>query len=303
MARVFVTRDLPGPALDRLKQSHDTYVWPHREPPNPFQLKKQARDAEGLLTLLTDRVDAELIDGSPHLKDISNYAVGTDNVDLDSARRRNIPVGNTPDVLTEATADLAFALLLAAARKLDRAIETAKHDWLTWEPGHQLGLPVQGQTLGIIGYGRIGQAVAKRARGFEMDVIHTKDDDLDAVIRNADFISLHTPLTDETRHLIGTAELEAMKPTAILVNTARGPIIDQNALIDALERNVIAGAAIDVTDPEPPKPDDPVHTAPNLILVPHIGSATTQARHAMAEIAVTNLMNALDGIPMPHQAH
>jgi glyoxylate reductase len=303
MARVFVTRNLPGPALERLKKQHDTYIWPHREPPNPYQLRKQARDAEGLLTLLTDRVDAELFQNSPHLKAISNYAAGTDNIDLEAASKRNIPVGNTPDVLTEATADLAFALILASARKLDQAIETAKHDWLTWEPGLQLGLPVHGQTLGIIGYGRIGQAVARRARGFDMNVIHTKDDDLHTVIRTADFITIHTPLTDATRHLISTNDFKAMKPTAILVNTARGAIVDQQALVNALKNNEIAGAAIDVTDPEPPGTADPIHSTPNLIVVPHIGSATTQARHDMTEIAVRNLMNALAGEPMLHQAN
>jgi glyoxylate reductase len=303
MARVFVTRNLPGPALERLKQTHDTYVWPHREPPNPFQLKKQARDAEGLLTLLTDRVDQELIEHAPHLRAISNYAVGTDNIDLEAATARNIPVGNTPDVLTEATADLTFALILASARKLDQAIETAKHDWLTWEPGLQLGLAVHGRTLGIIGYGRIGKAVEKRAQGFEMKIVHTKNDDLHTVLETADFVTVHTPLTDKTRHLIGADELKAMKPTAILVNTARGAVIDQQALISALNANTIAGAAIDVTDPEPPKTDDPIHSPRNLIVVPHIGSATTQARHDMAEIAVTNLISALAGEPMLHQAN
>jgi glyoxylate reductase len=304
MARCFVTRRLPGPALDRLADVHEVEVWPGRMPPSPAQLREASAEAEGLLALLTDRVDAELIDASPRLRAISNYAAGVDNIDLEAARRREIPVGNTPDVLTDTTADLTFALLLAAARRLPEAMMAAAGgEWVTWEPGRWLGADVHGATLGIIGMGRIGQAVARRAAGFEMKVIHASARDAQAVsglLAQADFVSLHCPLTPETHHLIDATALETMRPAAILINTARGPIVDQAALTQALHDGAIAGAALDVTDPEPPAPDDPLLDAPNLILTPHVGSATTPARERMAELAVENLLAALEGRPMPH---
>lgn len=305
MAHCFVTRALPGPALDRLAEAHDVTVWPDRLPPTPDQLSHEVREAEGLLTLLTDRVDEALLEQAPRLKAISNYAVGVDNIDLEAAAKRNIPVGNTPDVLTDATADLTFALLLAAARKLPEAHkDVQERDWLTWEPARYLGRDVHRATLGIIGFGRIGQAVAKRAEGFEMHVVHASARHRDAVtylLQGSDFVTLHCPLTPETYHLIGIQALTQMKPTAILINTARGPIVDQAALIEALRLGQIAGAALDVTDPEPPPADDPIYTAPNLLVVPHIGSATQAARERMTELAVENLLAGLDGRPMPHQ--
>ena len=307
VARCFVTRDLPGPALDRLRERHEVDVWPQRLPPPYDELRARTAEAEGLLSLLTDRVDAALIDGSPRLRAIANYAVGYDNIDLEAAQARGIPVGNTPDVLTDATADLAFTLLLAAARRLPEAVQSVTDgDWLTWDPGRYLGHDVFGATLGIIGMGRIGRAVARRAAGFDMTVLHTGSEGgvpLLTLLERADFVSLHCPLTADTHHLIDAAALRAMKPTAILVNTARGPIIDQGALIDALRRGEIAGAALDVTDPEPPPADDPLLSAPNLIVAPHIGSATHTAREAMATLAVDNLLAALDGEPMPHPVH
>jgi glyoxylate reductase len=304
MARCFVTRRLPFPALDRLRARHDVDVWPERLPPPYEQLVTRAADAEGLLTLLTDKVDAELIGRCPHLRAISNYAVGYDNVDLDAASARGIPVGNTPDVLTDATADLAFALLLAAARKLPEAVGAVRDgDWLTWEPARYLGAQVFGATVGIVGFGRIGQAVARRASGFEMTVLHTGSggDALGAVLERSDFVSLHLPLTPDTYHLIDDAALSRMKPGAILVNTARGPIVDHDALRRALMAGEIAGAALDVTDPEPLPSDAPLLDAPNLIVVPHIGSATRAARERMADLAVDNLLAGLDGEPMPHR--
>jgi glyoxylate reductase len=304
MARCFVTRRLPFPALDRLRARHEVDVWPERLPPPYEELVARAADAEGLLTLLTDRVDASLIDRCPHLRAISNYAVGYDNVDLEAASARGIPVGNTPDVLTDATADLAFALLLAGARNLpDAAAAVRDGDWLTWEPAQYLGAQVFGATLGIVGYGRIGQAVARRASGFEMTVVRTGSggDSLETVLERSDFVSLHLPLTPDTYHLIDDAALSRMKPTAILVNTARGPIVDHDALRRALIAGEIAGAALDVTDPEPLPSDDPLLDAPNLIVVPHIGSATRAARERMADLAVDNLLAGLDGQPMPHQ--
>ncbi|HUA05865.1 MAG TPA: D-glycerate dehydrogenase [Solirubrobacteraceae bacterium] len=331
MARCFVTRRLPFPALDRLRAAHEVEVWPSRLPPSYEELTARAADAEGLLTLLTDRVDAALIQGSSGLRAISNYAVGYDNIDLDAAAARGIPVGNTPDVLTDATADLTWALLLAAARKLPEAVAAVRDgDWLTWEPAMYLGASVFGATLGIVGMGRIGRAVAQRASGFEMEVLGTGGSgggrsgtgspgagdsggggsggggsaaavSLDTLLERSDFVSLHCPLTPETHHLIDDAALARMRPSAILINTARGPIVDHDALRRALFSGEIAGAALDVTDPEPLPPDDPLLSAPNLIVAPHIGSATRVARERMADLAVDNLLVGLDGRPMPHQ--
>jgi glyoxylate reductase len=307
MARCFVTRELPGLALDRLRASHDVDVWPERLPPDPQTLRARIATAEGLLALLTDRVDASLIESSPQLRAISNYAVGYDNIDVDAATRRGIPIGNTPDVLTEATADLTFALLLAAARKLPEAIASVHAgDWLTWEPARYLGHDVQGATLGIIGLGRIGRAVARRAQGFDMEVRHASTRDnapasLAQLLQASDFVSLHCPLTPQTHHLIDAPALSQMRSTAILINTARGPIVDQRALAQALHDGSIAGAALDVTDPEPLSAGDPLLRAPNLIVAPHIGSATHSAREHMANLAVDNLLAGLDGRPMPHQ--
>jgi glyoxylate reductase len=309
MAHCFVTRRLPGTALDRLRAVHDVEVWPQRLPPPPTELRARGGDAEGLLTLLTDQIDADLIAHCQRLKAISNYAVGYDNVDLDAATSRGIPVGNTPDVLTEATADLTFALLLAAARKLPEAIDAVRQgDWLTWEPARYLGYEVRGATLGVVGLGRIGRAVAKRAQGFDMNVIHKgagndTGETLETLLQGSDFVSLHIPLTPSTHHLIDADALAQMRPTAILINTARGPIVDHDALRQALIDGTIAGAALDVTDPEPLPKDDPLLSAPNLIVVPHIGSATHAARERMADLAVDNLLAGLDGQPMPHQVN
>jgi glyoxylate reductase len=304
VARCFVTRELPGSALDRLREAHEVDVWPERLPPSYEELRRRTGDVEGLLSLLTDRVDAELIDGSPQLRAISNYAVGYDNIDVQAATAREIAVGNTPDVLTETTADLAFALLLAAARRLpEAAASVAEGDWLTWEPARYLGYDLHGATLGIVGMGRIGRALAKRAEGFDMTILSTSASStttLEELLAGSDFVSLHCPLTAETHHLIDADALAMMRPNAILINTARGPIIDQAALVAALERGAIAGAALDVTDPEPPPADDPLLSAPNLILVPHIGSATHATRERMADLAVDNLLAALAGEPMPH---
>ncbi|MBV9607164.1 MAG: D-glycerate dehydrogenase [Solirubrobacterales bacterium] len=336
MARCFVTRSLPGPALDRLRARHEVSVWPDRLPPSYAELAARAADVDGLLTLLTDRVDASLIEHCPELRVISNYAVGYDNIDLDAAAARSIAIGNTPDVLTEATADLTWALLLAAARKLPEALASvAAGDWLTWEPGRYLGASVHGAVLGIVGLGRIGRAVARRAAGFDMTVLYAggggggggggaggggggrggggagggggsdawsaTEVGLEALLESSDFVSLHCPLTPSTHHLIDAAALARMRSSAILINTARGPIVDPVALREALIDGQIAGAALDVTEPEPPPRDDPLLGAPNLIVAPHIGSATRAAREQMAELAVENLLAGLDGRPLPHQ--
>jgi glyoxylate reductase len=306
VARCFVTRRLPGDALDRLAAVHDVDVWPDRAPPPPKALRARVREAEGLLCLLTDRVDAALIDAAPRLRAIANYAVGVDNVDLRAAAARGIPVGNTPDVLTEATADLAFALILATARRLPEAAAAVREGaWSTWQPDWLLGREVHGATLGILGTGRIGRAVARRAAGFAMEVLQTSRRGgvpLDELLERADVVTLHAPLTPETSGLIGERALARMKPTALLVNTARGGLVDQAALRRALERGAIAGAALDVTDPEPLPPDDPLLRAPNLLVVPHIGSATHRTRERMADLAADNLLAALEGRPMPHPA-
>ena len=304
MARVFLTRSLPFAAVDRLRERHEVDVWEDELPPPPEVLRRRASAADALLTLVTDRVDAELMEAAPRLKVIANLAVGTDNIDLGEAARRGIPVGVTPGVLTESTADLTFALILAAARRLPQALR-AVHDgaWRTWEPAGWLGLELNGATLAIIGAGRIGQAVARRAEGFGMNVIMVGSrDPIEPALEQADVVSLHTPLTEQTRHLIDAKALRRMKRTAVLVNTARGQIVDQEALVDALDRGDLAGAALDVTDPEPLPPGHPLLSAPNVLVVPHIGSATHAARERMAAMAVENIEAGLDGRPLPHPA-
>jgi glyoxylate reductase len=304
MAQVFVTRALPFPALDRLRAEHAVDEWPGGMPPSPDELRAHARAADGLLTLVTDRVDAALLDAAPRLRAIANMAVGTDNIDLEAAAARGIAVGNTPDVLTDATADIAFALLLALARKIvPGAAKVRSGEWRTWEPAGDLGADLAGATLGIVGWGRIGQAVARRSEGFGMEVVHSSRSSgipLPELLAAADFVSLHTPLTPDTRGLIDAAALERMKPTALLINTARGGVVDQDALRAALAAGTIAGAALDVTDPEPLPPDHPLLDAPNLLVVPHVGSATVRTRAKMAAMAVDNLLAALAGRPMPH---
>jgi glyoxylate reductase len=302
--RVFVTRKLPGDALEQLKAEHDVEVWPERLPPPRAELLARAPELEGLLSLLTDPVDAELMDAAPNLRAISNYAVGVDNVDVEAASARGIPVGNTPEVLTESTADLALALMLGIARRLAEGEAFVRAgEWATWEPGLMLGRDLHGATVGIVGHGRIGQAVGRRLEGFGCELLITDISGgvpLEELLERSDFVTVHCPLTPETRGLIGDAALARMKPTAYLVNTARGPVVDNEALARALHAGEIAGAALDVTDPEPLPGDHPLLGAPNLLVVPHIASATHDTRGRMADIAVDNLLAALAGKPMPH---
>jgi glyoxylate reductase len=308
VARVFITRELPGDAVERLRAAgHEPRVWDGALPPPQDELLAGTREAAGLLSLITDRVDAELLDGCPELGAISNLAVGYDNIDVAACSRRGIAVGNTPGVLTGATADLAFALILATARRLcDAAAAVREGRWLTWEPGGWLGADVGGAVLGIVGDGQIGGAVARRAAGFEMEVLRAGRNErpgripLDELLERSDFVSLHCPLNERTRGLIGAAELERMKPSAILINTARGEIVEGPALRAALESGSIAGAGLDVTSPEPLPADDPLLEAPNLIVLPHIGSGSRSSREAMGRIAAENLIAALDGRPMPN---
>jgi lactate dehydrogenase-like 2-hydroxyacid dehydrogenase len=307
MAYVFVTRSLPGSALDRLRSAHDVDVWPERLPPPYEELRARSAEAEGLVSLLTDRVDADLIEACPRLRVISNYAVGVDNVDLDAATARGIPVGNTPGVLTDSTADLALALMLGAARRLvEGEAFVRRGEWRTWEPELLLGRDLHAATVGIVGFGRIGQAVARRLEGFGCEVIHTSRRggvSFGELLERSDFVTLHAPLTPETHGLIDDAALSRMKPTAYLVNTARGPIVDAAALIRALRAGEIAGAALDVTDPEPLPGDHPLLEAPNLLVIPHLGSATHATREKMADMAVDNLLAGLAGERMPNCAN
>jgi glyoxylate reductase len=304
VARCFVARALPGGALERLAAEHEVEVWDGKGPPPAEVLRKGAAGCEGLLSLLTDPVDAELIKGAPRLRAISNYAVGVDNVDVAAATARRIPVGHTPEVLTDSTADLAVALMLAIARRLiegERIVRAG--EWSTWSPTWMLGRDLHGATVGIVGGGRIGSAVARRLGGFGCDVLVAGRDgpmSFGELLERSDFVSLHVPLSPGTRGLIAEPELRAMKPTAYLVNTARGPIVDQDALRRALVEGWIAGAALDVTDPEPLPADDPLLAAPNLLVIPHLGSATHRTREAMAELAVDNLLAGLAGERMPH---
>jgi glyoxylate reductase len=313
--KVFITRQLPQPALDLILPECDAEVWTDELPPPRSVLMDKVRDVDGLLSLLTDRIDAPLMDKAPRLKVISNCAVGYDNIDVPAATQRGIAVGNTPGVLTETTADFAFALLLAAARRVVEAERyTRAGKWKTWGLTVLLGQDVFGATLGLIGLGRIGTAVAKRARGFEMRVLYYDPQrrpdveaqlgityaDLDTVVREADFLSIHTPLTETTRHLVNADLLRKMKKTAILINTARGAVVDQAALYTALREGWIAGAALDVTDPEPIALDDPLLTLDNCIITPHIASASVATRTKMAVMAARNLLAGVRGEPLPN---
>ena len=309
--KVFVTRGLFQEALDLVRSVAEVKVWPGETPPPYEVLKTEARDADALLCLLTDRVDEGVLKEADRLRIVSNMAVGVDNVDVAAATRRSIYVGNTPDVLTETTADLTFALLLAAARRLaegDRFVRGGK--WKTWSPMELLGIDVYGSTLGIVGLGRIGLAVVRRALGFNMHVLYhsrTRKADLGAslgiiqvgppqeLFSKADFISLNPPLTPQTHHLIGKEALAAMKPTSILINTARGPIVDSQALYKALRDGRLAAAALDVTDPEPLPAGHALLTLDNVLVTPHIGSASVVTRKKMAMIAANNIVDALLG--------
>ena len=306
VGKVFITRTFPFAALERLQAEHDVDVWDDNAPPPREVLLERSADADALLTIITEKVDAELFDAAPSVKAVANLAVGTDNIDLDEAARRGIAIGNTPGVLTDATADIAFALLLGIARRINEGERQVRNgEWVPWYPTHMVGGDTADTTLGIVGWGRIGQAMARRGEGFGMNVIHSSRSSgvpLDELLEQADYVSLHTPLTPETRHLIGKPELQRMKQSAYLINTARGGVVDQVALREALAAGEIAGAGLDVTEPEPLPQDDPLLSAPNLLVVPHVGSATTRTRSRMADMAVENLLAALAGKAMPHPA-
>jgi glyoxylate reductase len=301
--RVHVTRRIFQPVLDRLAAVCELTVGPD-DPPTRPQLLAAASGCDGVLSLITERIDAEVLDLSPRLKVVSNMAVGVDNVDVAACTARGVAVGHTPGVLTDATADQAFALLLAAARRVveaDAYVRSGK--WKTWHPEMLLGKTVSKATLGIIGWGQIGKAVARRAEGFGMRVLHWSRSggaDKSTLLAESDFVSLHLPLTPDTRHFLGAAEFAAMKRGSVLINTARGAVIDQRALVEALKAGCPAFAALDVMETEPVPSGDPLLQLPNVLLAPHLGSATLQTRLAMANLAADNLLAVLHGRPAPH---
>ncbi|MBM3126708.1 MAG: D-glycerate dehydrogenase [Chloroflexi bacterium] len=310
--KIFVSRSIPERGLKMIMDRYSVIIWPGELPPTRGQLIQQVRGIDGFLSLLTDRIDEELMDLiGPQLKVISNMAVGVDNIDLIAATARGIPVGNTPDVLTDATADQAFALMLAAARRFleaDRFLRAGK--WITWSPSLLLGADFVDATLGIVGFGRIGRAIAKRALGFDMHVIfhdpsagsefNAQPVELDTLLRLSDFISINVPLTYETHHLVNAKFLSRMKSNAILVNTSRGGVVDQAALYDALISRKIFAAALDVTDPEPLPLDCPLLELENCIIMPHLGSASRRTREMMSLLAAENLIAGIEGKRLPN---
>jgi glyoxylate reductase len=312
--KVFVTRRIPEIGLERIRDVCDAEVWPEQLPPPYEVIKRKAADCDGLVSLLTDRIDGELLDAGHRLRVVSNFAVGFNNIDVPAATARGICVGNTPGALTDATADCAFMLLIAAARRLGEGLlDVREGRWKTWEPVGYLGQDLAGKTLGVIGMGRIGSALAKRCRaGWGMTILYhdvapnpqaekgldARQVGLEDLLRQSDFVSVHAALTPGNHHLIGPAQFKLMKPTAVFVNTARGPLVDQKALYEALKSGTIFAAGLDVTDPEPPEVADPLFRLPNLIVMPHIASATFSTRDSMAEICADNLIAGVTGQPL-----
>lgn len=310
--KIFISRLIPNRGLDLVKEYYQPDTWPHEMPPTRDELLEKVRGVDGLLCTLTEKVDGELMDAAgSQLKIISSMSVGVDHIDIAAATARGIPIGNTPGVLTDATADMAFALLLSAARRVmegEKYIRAGK--WKTWHPQLLLGADLVGSTLGIVGFGRIGQAVAKRAQGFDMRVIFydptahpahgAQSVDLDTLLRESDFVSLHVPLTPNTKRMVNADFLSKMKSNAILVNTARGGVIDQVALYNALKSNQIFAAALDVTDPEPLPMDSPLLALENCLIVPHLGSASQRTRDLMSLLAAKNLIAGLNGERLPN---
>lgn len=313
--RVFVTRRIPAIGLDLIAPHCDADLWTDHLPPPAPVLRDRVRDCEGLISLLTDRVDEDLFAAAPKLKVVSNFAVGFNNVDLAAATKRGIRVGNTPGVLTEATADMAITLLFAAARRLGESTRDALEGrWKTWDPLGWLGQDLSGRTLGIVGMGRIGYSVARKLYGgwglkvlytdqvARPDVekeLHATKVDFDTLLRESDFVSVHTDLNPQTKGLFGRDQFARMKPTAVFVNTARGPIVDQEALAAALRSKTIFAAGLDVTDPEPLPPQHELYKLPNCVIAPHTASATVHTRNEMARICAENLIAGLAGKPLP----
>ena len=314
--KVFVTRAIPDKGLNTIRKHCRADIWPEELPPPREVLLERVQGVDGILSLLTSKIDAEVMDtAGSRLKVISNYAVGYDNVDISAATQRGIPVGNTPGVLTDTTADFAFTLLMSAARRVVEADNyTRAGKWQTWGPKLLLGVDIYGATLGLVGFGRIGKAMAKRALGFDMRVLYHEPDNpndpdaealhveyanMDTLLAESDFVSIHTPLNSQTHHLFNADRFAQMKPTSILINTARGPVVDSHALYRALKNGQIGYAALDVTEPEPIPLDSPLLTLDNIIIAPHIASAGRATRNKMAEMAAANLLAGLRGEPLP----
>jgi glyoxylate reductase len=314
--RVFVARVIPDEGLDPVREACEVDLWTDELPPPRDELLRRVAGVDGILSLLTDRVDNELLDAAgPQLKVVSNFAVGFDNIDVPALTARRIPAGNTPGVLTETTADLAFALLMTAARRVPEGVDYVRAgSWRTWGPMLLMGVDVHGATLGIVGFGRIGREMARRGRGFGMRILYhdvhpaSPEDEaelgarrveMDELLRESDFVSLHTNLTAETHHLIDADALRAMKSSSVLVNTSRGPVVDPDALTDALRDGEIFAAGLDVTDPEPLPADHPLVSLPNCVVVPHIASASRVTRGKMAAMAAANLLAGVRGERLP----
>jgi glyoxylate reductase len=318
-SKVFVTRKIPQEGLDLINGEFEVVIWPSEHPPSREEIIENAGDCQGLVSLLSDPVDAELLDQLSNLRVIAQYAVGYDNIDVEEASKRGIMVTNTPGVLTETTADLTWSLIMATARRIveaDRYIRNGNWN-VAWGPQLLLGSDIFGATMGIIGMGRIGRAVARRTQGFNMRVLYNSKDengeiaeieelvgaqstDLETLLRESDIVSIHVPLTPETHHLIGKKELDMMKKDAILVNTSRGPVIDQDALYEALKTGQIGGAGLDVFRKEPIPKKSPLLELSNVVVVPHIGSATKRTRATMAKMCAENLIAALNDEKPPN---
>lgn len=316
--KVFVSRRIPDRGLSKVLEFCDAEVWEDELPPSAETLLEKCKDCDGLLSLLTDKIDGEFLDKLPKLRVVSNYAVGFDNITVEDCTERGVAVGHTPGVLTDTTADFAWALLMSAARRVVEGMDYVRAGrWKTWGPMLLMGQDVYGATLGLLGLGRIGSAMAERAKGFNMRIIYydpfRREDlekdlnleyvDLDTLFEQSDFLSVHVPLTPETDGMVNAARFKQMKKTAILVNSARGPIVNTEDLYHALKNGDIAYAGVDVTDPEPIAADHPIVSLPNFIVCPHIASASVETRSQMAEIAASNLIAGLKGEPLPAQVN
>ena len=309
--KVLITRQLLPEVLDLISESTDMEVWPDTYPPSAEKLRELLSDKEGVLTTIMDRIDAEALDAAPKLKVVSQLGVGVDHIDIVEATKRNILVGNTPGVLAKATADIAFALLMSAARRVSEGDQWVREkQWeLAFHPLHWLGVDVHSTTLGIVGLGETGLEMVKRAQGFDMEVIYfsrTRKEDLESqygikyvsfeeLLRNADFVSLHVAYTPDTHFLVGKSQLEMMKETAILINAARGPVVDPEALYEALNNRTIYAAGLDVTYPEPILPTDPLLTLNNIVITPHMGSSAISTRRNTMYMATQNMLAGLNG--------
>ncbi len=314
--KLFVTRKIPEAGLSMLVDRFEVEVWPEYRPTPRDVLLQKLTEVEAIVTLLSDKIDVAALNGAPKLKIISQYAVGFDNIDVGEAAKRGIIVTNTPEVLTDASADFAWALLMAVSRRVVEADKYVRSgQWrVAWHSAMMLGKDVSGSTLGIIGAGRIGQAVGRRAKGFDMRILYcsgsskpefeaqtgAKRVDLDTLLREADFVSLHVPLTDKTRNMIKAEKLALMKPTAYLINNARGPVVDEAALYAALKNRKIAGAGLDVFVEEPTPPENPLLELDNVVVAPHISSAGYATRDQMAIMVAKNLLAWLDGQTPPN---